>query len=295
MYCGVMMRPLELFRFCWRFVAFVVATAGFWACMEIEALLRRRCPRIDLINKWVPRWAGACLWIYNVRVEAYGPHIGGGRLYPSSEHGGVGRVFVMNHRSGIDIPILLTVAEAHAISRHDLASWPLIGMSSRRVGTLFVDRESRRSGASVLREVDRALAAGEGVAMFPEGTSYPGDEVHEFRPGAFNAARRAGAEIVPMGIAYGDEAAYFYHESFMAHIKRVGSLKKLRVAVEVGQPLATDGRTPVETIALARQQVQSLVNLARTRLDGPLGVTEEEPTIEVAEIPARSFAATKKQ
>ena len=71
----------------------------------------------------------------------------------------------MNHRSGLDIPILLTIAEAHVISRHDLANWPLLGRTSKRVGTLFVDRESRRSGASVLREVARVLAAGEGVAM----------------------------------------------------------------------------------------------------------------------------------
>jgi len=143
----------------------------------------------------------------------------------------------------------------------------LLGWSAKRVGTLFVDRESRRSGASVLRAVDNALKAGEGVVMFPEGTSFPGDEVHEFRPGAFNAARRAGAEIVPMGIAYGDEAAYYYQEAFPAHAKRVGSLSQLPVAIEVGDPLNTTNLSPVEVIELARTQVQELVHQARARLN----------------------------
>lgn len=173
----------------------------------------------------------------------------------------------MNHRSGLDIPILLTIAEAHVISRHDLANWPLLGRTSKRVGTLFVDRESRRSGASVLREVARVLAAGEGVAMFPEGTAYEGDEVREFHAGAFNAALRSEAELVPLGIAYGNEDAYYRKESFMSHTKRVAMLPSLEVAVEVGEPVTCGDRSPVEMKELVRKQVQALVNRARTRLE----------------------------
>jgi 1-acyl-sn-glycerol-3-phosphate acyltransferase len=260
---------IPLLRFATRTAALLTSTFLCWTCLEFQSLLCRRCRRIDLINLWVSRWARLILWIYHIGVEAGGPHVDQRHLYPScAGPGHVGRVFVMNHRSGIDIPIVFTVAEAHAISRHDLATWPLFGWSARRAGTLFVDRGSRRSGATVLQEIDRALKVGEGVIMFPEGTSYPGDEVRPFRPGAFNAARRAGAEVVPLGVAYGDNRAYYYQESFLSHLKRVASLRKLRVAVEVGQPLATKGLSPIEVIALARQQVQELVDQARARLDG---------------------------
>jgi 1-acyl-sn-glycerol-3-phosphate acyltransferase len=263
----VLRRLLDYLRLGTRTLAFVAMTVIAWICMELELLVSRQCRRIDLVNRWVARWANLSLWIYNMRVEARGPHLENGRLYPAAGPDGVGRVFVANHRSGIDIPILLSVVEAHPISRHDLASWPLLGRCAKRVGTLFVDRDSRRSGASVLKEVARTLAASEGVLMFPEGTSYPDDEVREFRPGAMNAARRAGAQIVPLGIAYGHEAAYYYRESFLTHIVRVGKLPRLRVAVEVGHPLTTDQLTPVKTIALAREQVQMLVHQARARLD----------------------------
>lgn len=261
------MTIFENLRFAARVAAFTVNTIVCWTCMELVGLVLFRGKLIDRINTWVPRWARVNLWIFGVKVDVQGPHVGDGRLYPSLGANGVGRIFVANHGSGLDIPIILTVAEAHCISRHDVANWPLIGRGARRVGTLFVDRASRRSGASVLKEVDQALARGEGVAMFPEGTSYPGDEVHEFHNGAFNAARRSEAEIVPLGIAYSDDAAYYHNIAFMTHIKQFAVLKNLRVAVEVGEPLVVAEASSVESKDVARQQLQELVQRARARLE----------------------------
>jgi 1-acyl-sn-glycerol-3-phosphate acyltransferase len=132
---------------------------------------------------------------------------------------------------------------------------------------LFVDRESRRSGAAVLKEVAHAIENGEGVAMFPEGTSYRGDEVHEFRNGAFNAARRTNAQLVPIGLAYSDEAAYFFHEAFIDHAKRLTMVKSMSVAVEFGEPIEFGDLMTPEVIKLAHAEVQKLVNRARSRLD----------------------------
>ena len=260
------MRPTALLRFGWRFLAFVVCTVSLWFCFEIENLLRGKKKRQEVINRWVPRWAGLNLRIYGVHVDTHGAYADQGKPYPGRAENGVGRIFVANHSSGMDIPIMLTIAEAHVISRHDLATWPLIGRSARRIGTLFVDRESRRSGASVLKEVDRALELGEGVAMFPEGTAHEGHQVHEFRTGAFNAARRAGAEIVPIGMAYSHPDAYYRKEPFMTHIMRMAALRRLDVAVEIGSPLSIDGHSPLEAKEVARQRVQELVDRARERL-----------------------------
>ncbi len=254
-------------RIGWRVSAFAVTTLVYWCCFELACFFRSRDQRIRMINRWVPRWSRLMLKIYGVTVTINGESVETRQPYPTADRAGVGRVFVANHRSAYDIPVLFTAAEAHVISRHDLATWPLLGRSARRVGTLFVDRASRRSGASVLKKVDQALAAGEGVAMFPEGTSHEGDEVREFRPGAFNAARRAGGEIVPIGLAYGDDLAYFRKEPFLSHIQRIAGLSTLRVAVEVGDPLQIGDRSSVEMKEIARKKVQELVNRGRTRLN----------------------------
>ena len=252
-------------RLWFRLFAFVVGTIFFWACMEFDFLLRRRTPRIQLINKWVPRWAKTLLWFFGIRVEAHGPHADQGNVYPGHDARGIGRIFISNHQSGVDIPVLLSVIAAHAISRHDLANWPLIGAGGRRIGTLFVDRTSRRSGAAVLRQIADALAAGEGILMFPEGTSFPGDGVHEFKPGAFNAAHRSEAEIIPIGVAYGHPDAYFFKEPFMTHMKRIGSRRRLRVIVEIGGPLESE-EPSIEMKDHAHAKVAELAARAKARL-----------------------------
>jgi 1-acyl-sn-glycerol-3-phosphate acyltransferase len=271
-------RSLTSLRFWTRMLIFVLGTIAFWGLMEADFLLRRKQPRLKLVNKWVPRWSGSLLWVFGIKVEPRGPYVSDGRLYPGRDERGIGRVFIMNHRSGTDIPIVFTIVEAHVISRHDLAHWPLIGAGARRIGTLFVDRASRRSGATVLKKIDESLDAGEGIAMFPEGTAFPGDEVREFKPGAFKAAQRAGSEMIPMGIAYDNPEAYYTDESFMAHMKRVASLKRLRVAVEIGEPLVVDRESPVELKDHARERVEELVVRARHRLEGRR-ITQPTPSL----------------
>lgn len=254
-------------RLWFRLLAFVLGTILFWACMEVDFLFRRGTPRIDLINKWVPRWASALMRIFGIRVEARGPHADQGEVYPAHDARGVGRIFVANHQSGVDIPVALTVVAAHAISRHDIATWPLLGAGARRIGTLFVDRTSRRSGATVLRQIADALAIGEGILMFPEGTAFPDTGVHEFKVGAFNAAVRADAEIIPLGIAYGAPDAYYFKEPFLKHMKRIASQRRMTVAVEVGPPLEpVEEGSEIELKDHARNVVEQLAARATERL-----------------------------
>ncbi len=254
------------FRFYWRTFAVLVNTFVCWSFFAINSCLAGKQQRLAVIHRWVPLWARVNLWIFRIRVLPSGPLYDANTLIPGHDSNGRGRIFIANHRSGLDIPLLLSLVEARCISRHDLASWPIIGRGARSIGTLFVDRDSRRSGAAVLKEVGQALEKGEGVAMFPEGTSYAGDEVREFRNGAFNAARRAKAQLVPIGLAYSDEAAYFFHEAFIDHAKRLTMVKSMSVAVEFGEPIEFEDLATPEVIQRAHAEMQELVNRARKRL-----------------------------
>lgn len=254
-------------RFLWRTSAVLASTFANWLCFESALLMAGKKNRREVIKRWVPRWAKMGLRIFRVTVLPNGGLYKPGELVPGRDDTARGRIFIANHRSALDIPILLSLVEAHCISRSDLANWPIIGRGARAVGTLFVDRTSRRSGAAVLKEVAHAVENGEGVAMFPEGTSYAGDEVHSFRNGAFNAARRTGAQIVPIGLAYGNEAAYFVNMSFLEHAKRLATAKSMQVAVEFGEPIEMTGAATVDVIQLAHDRVQELVNRARARLE----------------------------
>ena len=235
--------------------------AGITAGMLPPYLLRHALAgskRDEVRDRWLRRWSQALLDLFAVHVNTYGRVVTPGR----------GRLVVANHRSTIDIAILLSTFGGRMVSRADVARWPIVGAAARAVGTVFVDRKSATSGANTIRSIRDTLRAGDTICLFPEGTTFEGDEVRPFHAGAFVAAARSGAEIVPVGIAYesGSEAA-FVGESFMAHLSRMAGGEPTRVAACIGEPFTVEGARAPQLREQAHAQVQRLVNEARRLCD----------------------------
>lgn len=237
-----------------------------YGAFELEAALAGGASRDDILRKWVLRYGKAQLRLFGVDVAALGPYLAEMGAYPGRDARGKGRLFVMNHRSALDILVALAFLEARIVSRGDLATWPVIGFLAKRIGTLFVDRESAISGARVATAMVRAVEAGLGVLIFPEGTTHPGDEVRPFRPGAFVVSRRTGAEIVPIGVAYEGEHTHWGNEGFVPHFRRIGTQVQTRVALVAGEPIAPGDREPPAIMAEVHAAVQAQVHQARAAL-----------------------------
>jgi 1-acyl-sn-glycerol-3-phosphate acyltransferase len=216
--------------------------------------------RAHVRERWVGAWCSALLRLFGVRA------IRRGSLPPR----GRGHLVVANHRSTADILLLLRTFGGYMVSRSDLARWPLVGVAARAVGTVFVDRSDVVSGANAVRAIRDRLAAGDTVIVFPEGTTFPDDEVRPFRAGAFVAALRSGADIVPVGLSYArGSGAQFVNESFPAHLARMAAAKPSRVAMCVGEPIAVAERARAAPIRdQAHAEVQRLVREARRLVDG---------------------------
>ncbi|MDB4998594.1 MAG: uncharacterized protein JWM74_6026, partial [Myxococcaceae bacterium] len=104
-------------------------------------------------------------------------------------------------------------------------------------------------------------------SVFPEGTTFPDDEVRPFHRAVFTAAARGKAEIVPVGIAYEEgSAAIFFDETFLTHLERMAGAPHTRVAIAIGDPIATAGVKPEALAAKAHAAVQELVGVARAAL-----------------------------
>lgn len=251
-----------------RTAGFVGLTFGFLVGFESErAIVRTDHERDGVTYRWMQRYGMGLLHLYGIEVTARGAHVSEpwGR-YPARDEAGRGRLFVMNHRSMFDIFVNLAFFETNIVSRADLADWPVIGLAARRVGTLFVDRKSKSSGAAVITTMCGAVERGRAVMTYPEGTTFAGDDVHEFRAGAFLAAQRTGAEIVPVGIAYdGNESAYV-QEPFVSHLMRVTSTKRTRVGLVVGDPIRGPHADMDAVRSLAHERVQALTHEARALL-----------------------------
>jgi 1-acyl-sn-glycerol-3-phosphate acyltransferase len=256
---------VDLLRVPARATGFIGLTFALLAGFESDrALAPHDRARDDVTYKWMARYGAGLLRLYGLEVSTEGPYVEakGGR-YPARDAHGRGRLFVMNHRSMLDIFVNLAFMEANIVSRADLSRWPVIGLAARRVGTLFVDRSSKESGAAVINAMCAAVERGRAVMVYPEGTTFSGDDVRPFRAGAFLAAQRTGAEIVPVGIAYEGDVCFYREQLFVQHLARVSSLPRIRLGLSVGEAIP-GGEGDVDTLrALAHARVQDLVHRAR--------------------------------
>jgi len=211
----------------------------------------------ELRDRWTGRWSRALLRLFAVHPNVVGD-------VPTRQGG---YLVVANHRSTIDIALMLSTFGGCVVSRADLSRWPIIGTAARKVGTLFVERTNKQSGARVIRAMAARLAEGDIVSVFPEGTTFPDDDVRPFLRGGFVAAIRAGVPVLPVGIAYeaGSEAA-FVGESFGAHLERMSGAPPTRVTMCIGKPLPTDDGGAATLPARAHEAVQALVRKARSQV-----------------------------
>jgi 1-acyl-sn-glycerol-3-phosphate acyltransferase len=100
-------------------------------------------------------------------------------------------LLVTNHLSYIDIILLASQLGCVFISRHDIEHWPVIGHLTTKMGTIYIDRNARKDVVRVSQAIAAALARGEGVTLFAEGTSTCGARVIPLKTSLLEIAVRS--------------------------------------------------------------------------------------------------------
>ncbi|MFL5254451.1 MAG: lysophospholipid acyltransferase family protein [Rhodopila sp.] len=143
-------------------------------------------------------WAGLT-WLLGVEVRVIGEAL---------PRGGRPVVFVSNHSSWVDVPVLGGVIEACFVAKAEVAGWPVIGWIARLGRTVYVTRSRAATGRERV-DMRARLAAGDGLILFPEGTSSDGSRVLPFRTSFFSVAEQRPGEpleslplIQPVSIVY---------------------------------------------------------------------------------------------
>jgi len=162
-------------------------------------------------------------------------------------------LFVGNHVSYLDIPVLGTVMNARFVAKQEVAGWPLFGICARVARTIFIKRDPKE--ALRQREDIRAeLDAGERLILFPEGTSTDGKRVLPFKSTLFSVADQKGEQeapvVQPFSIVYpryadgrpldrGHQSLYAWHgdHELFPHLISVFGLKGAIVDVIFHPPV----------------------------------------------------------
>jgi len=107
-------------------------------------------------------------------------------------------ILVTNHLSYLDILLLHASVNGVFIAKREMRSWPLLGPLAQVMGTIWVNRKVRRDAVRVLDRIDEAIARGDGVMIFPEGTTSAGVSVTPMKPALLDWAAR---ELYPVHYA----------------------------------------------------------------------------------------------
>ena len=178
-------------------------------------------------------------------------------------------IVVANHVSWLDIFALHAAGPVRFIAKAEIARWPVLGRLVAGVGTLFVERARRHDTHRVNREVAKALAAGDIVAVFPEGTTTDGSTLLPFKGSLLQPIVDAAGALQPVAIRYrthdGERStvpAYTDDITFIGSFWRVCGETRLVVDIVAATPMPATGRHRRE---LARE-AEAII---RSALDAP--------------------------
>ncbi|GAB2289323.1 hypothetical protein Dimus_023627 [Dionaea muscipula] len=187
-------------------------------------------------------WWGCC-WLLGLQVRVTGA--------PMMRDMPV--VFIGNHSSWLDIPVIGSRLPACFIAKGEVGTWPVISIISRLGRTVLVSR--RAAGAARENaEIRRRLEQGDSLVLFPEGTTSDGCRVMPFRS-AFLAVAESevphrlqpftlvydGLDYLPVRRADRSLFAWFGDMELASHFNRIARQRGLRATIVLHPPIDPKG------------------------------------------------------
>lgn len=197
--------------------------------------------RDDLVNQIVGPWARKLLKLAGTEVT-----VQGAENVPKDK----AVLFVGNHQSNFDIPILLGHIDKPKafIAKVELEKFPFISTWMQLMECVFMDRSNLRQSAKAIMQGIKSLKKGYSMVIFPEGTRTHDGKLLEFKPGALKLATKSGAPIVPVTI----------NGSKDIMTKGSNIIRPAKVEIIIDKPIEITEEMKQDTIALA-QHVQGII------------------------------------
>ena len=181
------------FRWWWTALVLVPAIAVYTIVLGTISLLSGL---IDSRGIWAHRcaqmWGRLILLTSGVRIERRG------RPLPAE---GESCIFVANHSSIYDVPILFTALprQLRIMAKAALGYVPFIGWHLHRSGHVLVNRKN--PGAAIFKRMQRMARSGASLIIFPEASRTIDGKVKRFKGGIFLLAIENGLPIVPISVS----------------------------------------------------------------------------------------------
>jgi 1-acyl-sn-glycerol-3-phosphate acyltransferase len=244
-----------------RFIRFVRWTRLILHLGSAALILRFVYPRAgpERRRELGTRWSRDLLAILAIRLDCEGE---------SPPEAGHGTLIAANHVSWVDVFAIGAVRHTRFVAKSEIRDWPVAGLIAERAGTLFVHRARRHDTGRIANHVKDALAAGDCVGLFPEGTTSEGDRLLKFHSSLFEPAVAHGARVHPVALRYlypdgtpCRAAAFIGELTFAQSLGLVIRTREMVVRVAFCEPVDAAGRNRREVALETHARVARRLDL----------------------------------
>jgi 1-acyl-sn-glycerol-3-phosphate acyltransferase len=161
-----------------------------------------------------------------------------------------GVLFVANHQSNFDIPILIAHVprDKGFIAKLELLKVPSFSRWMKYIGCVFIDRKDPRQSLKDINDAAERLKSGHSLVIFPEGTRSADGTVAPFRAGGLKLALKAKVPVVPVTISGS--------KNIMP--KGTSLIKSASVKVIISPPLVPDEFTKMDSTQIS-EKVRNII------------------------------------
>jgi 1-acyl-sn-glycerol-3-phosphate acyltransferase len=226
-------------------IALGLTIAGTFACMERMKIGNSMARR----QRW-SRW-------FMARLTAALPF----RVTVSGELPRQPMLWVSNHVSWTDIPLLGMLAPLSFLSKAEVRTWPVAGWLALKAGTLFIRRGSGDSKL-IQKQMGNHLQQNNALVIFPEGTTTDGTGLRTFHGRLMSSAIDSGVLLQPVAIQYSRDgkpdpiAPFIGDDDLLSHLRRLFANEQGDVHIQLLTPIATEGKERAALAFQAQQAVQ---------------------------------------
>ncbi len=233
---------------------------GFVTARRIGAF--KETPR-DILPKYIQAFC-------RKMVNSFGVEVVQVQSVPQT-HG----LWVSNHVSWLDIPVVGSVAPVFFLSKAEIGEWFIFGKLAKAGGTLFIKRGSGDTDG-VTHQIADFLRSGSSVVFFPEATTTDGKQIKKIHGKLLQASMDTGLPICPVVIAYvnedgtlSDDCAYYGKRTMADSLRRVADSSGVTAYVLPLEPILPQNKTRSElTESLQKAMEDGLAKLHKQVLRG---------------------------
>lgn len=180
-------------------------------------------------------------------------------------------LWVSNHISWLDIPVVGSVSKVFFLAKAEIESWPVIGALARAGGALFIKRGSGDSH-HVKNQIAKLLVQNVPILFFPEATTTDGRSVKKLHGKLLAAAIETNTPVQPVVICYVNDQGeqdmvvpFIGDMTFATHLGHIMDIDKIHAHV-----------MPLAALNPANHTVESLTQLLHEHMTQGLKTLQEQ-------------------